>query len=162
FVGEVDAAVLQNRRAPAGLDTVLFPHQLGLAVFDLGTIQTNDAALDVVVGVFFSVADVDEVAVDDRRNIDRAGAEFVAPELLAGADLHADDRAVGGAGHELALAGDDGDGGDGIIGVLGSAGGFRPPDHGAGALVHGEEAIAALGQIAPRRVEHADDDQVFI
>src|SRR5262249_8104489 len=39
---------------------------------------------------------------------------------------------------------------------------LRPPDGGAGALVEGDEAVAAARLVAPAGVNHAHDDQVAV
>src|SRR5207249_258980 len=104
----------------------------------------------------------DARAVHDRRAVDRGGAEEIAPHLLAGADLEGVDAAVAAAADDQPFAVDDRDHRRGVIGVARREAGRPPPADGAGALVEGDEAVAAAGLLAPAGVEHAQDDQVAV
>ena len=57
----------------------------GLPSLTLAAVHANDPALVVRVVVLLAVADVDAVAVHDRRAVDGRCAEDVAPDFFAGA-----------------------------------------------------------------------------
>src|SRR5581483_1779945 len=163
IVSDVEPAVVIDGRGVTRLEAIFLPHEGRMPVLvDLGAVQADDAALDVVVGAFLTVPDVDVVAVDHWRSIDGPSTEGIAPDLLARTRLHGVDAAVGAAGDHQALAADDRDHGHRVIAVLGRAARFGPPLHLAGVFIHGDKAAAALAHVAPARIIHADDDQVLI
>src|SRR5262249_40604077 len=160
-VGDVQPALVQDRRGELGLDAVHLPDPLRLALVQLAGVQADDAPLAVVL-VLLAVADVDQAARNHRRAVDRGRPEDVAPDLLAGAHLEGVHAAVAAAGDPQPLAVDDRHHRAGVVGVLGLQAGAGPPDHVAGLLVEGHEARPPGGVLAPAGVEHADDDQVAV
>src|SRR5262249_19688276 len=162
-VVEIEFALVQERRAELDLGPVDLPDDLGLAVIDLGSIQTQDTALARAgLGVDLAVSDIDTSAVDDGVGVDASVGEDVAPDLLAGADLEGVDAAVAAAANQQPLPLDDCDHGTRLVAVLYAVAGRRPPDDGAGLLVEGDEAVAAASIFTPGRIVDANDDEVFI
>src|SRR5262249_5109746 len=114
--------------------------------------------------VFLAVADEDARVLHDGRAVNHIVAELVLPDLLAGADLQPQHRAVGRAGDELADAVDVGDDRRGVIrdGAFRRAAPGGPPHHRAVLLVEGGEAVGAARLVAPAAVNHAENEQVAI
>src|SRR5262249_34847347 len=86
-VRHVELAVVQDGSAELGLQTVHLPDQHWLAVGDLASVQADDPAKPATLQVALALANVDEVARHDGREVDRSLAEEVAPDLDASLDL---------------------------------------------------------------------------
>ena len=153
---------MQDWRAKLDLDAGSVPDHLGLPVGHLGGVEAEKPPLQVRIRVFFAVADVDEVAVHDRGNVDRAQAVDMAPDALARADLEGMYAAVAAATDKKTFAVDVGDYGIRIIRILDLMIGIAPPHGHAGALVDGEEAVAAASVFTPTCVQNTDDHQVAV
>lgn len=158
-VDDVEFSVGEGGGGEAGFEAVAAPDFFGLSG---GGVDATDAAEDCVVEVFFGMADVDAGALDDDAGIEAAFAGLPRPYLFAGADLEGMYAAIAGGEDGEALAVDDGDDGGVVRGVDGSTAGGGGPVEFAGVFVEGEEAVLALGVIAPAEGDAAHEELVFV
>ena len=93
--GPTARRALLPRPGAAVVDLGHLPHQLGLRVLYLASVNADQASLIRRVRVLLAVRAVDVVALDDRRAVNDGLAEVVTPHQLAGPDLQRMQPAVG-------------------------------------------------------------------
>ena len=111
ITAHIEFAVVQHGAGKLSLDAVELPDQSWLAGCDFGTVEAHHAALGGFTVVFFALANVDQITLNDRRAVDAAWPENVAPQLDACSGLESVDPTVSATTHHGANTVDNGDNG---------------------------------------------------